>query len=107
MKNKIPPHEESAVAKNNPATINLIIEILPLLNFNPETKRYIAIIAKNNPNGSDLNQPKPPLIIIGNETAKNIAAKRPAVVPANTLTKAKITITDNEPKTTGNIIVKS
>ena len=23
MKNKIPPHEESAVAKNNPATINL------------------------------------------------------------------------------------
>ena len=38
---------------------------------------------------------------------KNNAAKSPAVVPPITLTKAKTTITVNEPKTTGNIIVKS
>ena len=36
-------------------------EIFPLLNFNPETNRYIAMNAKNNPNGSDLNQPINPL----------------------------------------------
>ena len=48
-----------------------------------------------------------PLIIIGAETEKNSAAKRPAVVPPITLTNAKITIAVKEPNTTGNIIVKS
>jgi len=42
-----------------------------------------------------------------NETEKNNAAKRPAVVPLNTLTSAKIMKTVNEPITAGNKIVKS
>ena len=107
MKNKIPPHEESAVAKNNPATINLIIEILPLLNFNPETKRYIAMNAKNNPNGSDLNQPSNPLVKIGAESEKINAANNPAVVPPKTRTNANTEIAVSEPTTIGNNIVKS
>jgi hypothetical protein len=45
--------------------------------------------------------------MIGAETEKKRAAKRPAVVPPITLTSAKITIAVKEPNTTGNIMVKS
>ena len=46
-------------------------------------------------------------MIIGNDTANNKEAKRPAAVPENNLTNAKITTTVNEPVTAGNNIVKS
>ena len=54
-----------------------------------------------------MNQPIGPRIKIGNEIENNKAENNPAVVPPMTLTKAKITIADKEPKTTGNNIVKS
>ena len=106
-KNKIPPHADNPNDKKNPAKISLIKEILPLLNFIPETKRYIAKNAKKSPNGSDLNQPINPLVIIGIETAKINAANSPAVVPPKTRTKAKTTMAVKEPNTMGNNIVKS
>jgi len=106
-KNKIPPHAEKPNAKNNPAVINFIKEILPLLNLNPETKRYIAINAKKSPKGSDLNQPIKPLVKIGIDIEKINAANNPAVVPAITRTKANTTIAVKEPTTSGNSIVKS
>ena len=107
MKNKIPPHADNPRDKKNAAATNFMKEIFPLLNFNPETKRYIAKNAKNNPKGSDLNQPINPLVNIGSETEKISAANNPAVVPPKTRTNAKITIAVNEPKTNGKSIVKS
>ena len=106
-KNKIPPHADNPNDKNNPAIINLIKDIFPLLNFIPETKRYIAMNAKNNPNGSDLNHPTNPLEKIGTEIEKINAANSPAVVPPRTRTKAKTTIAVREPITNGKSIVKS
>ena len=106
-KNRIPPHADNPNDKNNPAMINLIKDIFPLLNFIPETKRYIAMNANNNPNGSDLNQPINPLVNIGSEIEKINAANNPAVVPAKTRTKAKTTTAVKEPKTNGKSIVKS
>ena len=107
MKNKIPPHADSPRDRNNPAKTNLIKEIFPLLNFNPETKRYIAINAKNKPNGSDLNQPTNPLVKIGTDIEKMSAANNPAVVPPKTRTKAKTAIEVKEPSTKGKSIAKS
>ena len=86
--------------------INLIKDIFPLLNFIPETKRYIAMNAKNKPSGSDLNQPINPLEKIGTDTEKINAANNPAVVPPKTRTNAKTTIAVNEPITNGKSIVK-
>ena len=78
-KNKIPPHADSPRDKKNPAAINFIKEIFPLLNLNPETKRYIAINAKKSPKGSDLNQPINPRVNIGREIqAEMIANGRPS-----------------------------
>ena len=54
-----------------------------------------------------MNHPIGPRISIGNEIENNIAENKPAVVPPMTLTMAKRTIADKEPKTTGNSIVKS
>ena len=82
-------------------------EIFPLLNFNPETKRYIAKNAKKSPKGSDLNQPIRPLVKIGIDIEKINAANNPAVVPPKTRTNAKTTIAVKEPKTSGISIVKS
>ena len=77
------------------------------MNLNPETKRYIAINAKNNPKGSDLNQPINPLVNIGSEIEKINAANSPAVVPPRTRTKANTTIAVKEPITNGKSTVKS
>ena len=107
MKNKIPPQAEVAKAKNNPPRINFIAEIFPRLNLIPETKRYIAAKAKNNPNGSDLNQPIKPLEMIGAEIEKINAANSPAVVPPSTRTNANTRTAVNEPITKGNNTVKS
>ncbi len=82
-------------------------EIFPLLNFNPDTKRYIAKNAKKSPKGSDLNQPIKPLEKIGIDIEKINAANNPAVVPPKTRTNAKTTIAVKEPKTNGRSIVKS
>ncbi len=103
----MPPQAERPNAKNNPDAINLTKDIFPLLNFIPETKRYIARNAKNNPNGSDLNQPISPLIRIGTDTAKINEANRPAVVPPNTRTNANTTMEVKDPITKGNKTVKS
>ena len=82
-------------------------EIFPLLNFNPETKRYTAKNAKKSPKGSDLNQPIRPREKIGIDIEKINAANNPAVVPPNTRTKAKTIIAVNDPKTNGRNTVKS
>ena len=82
-------------------------EIFPLLNFNPETKRYIAKNAKKSPKGSDLNQPIRPLVKIGIDIEKINAANNHAVVPPKTRTNANTTIAVKEPKTNGKSIVKS
>ena len=107
MKNKIPPHADNPSDKKKPAMTNLIKDIFPLLNFIPETKRYIAKNAKNNPKGSDLNQPTNPLEKIGIEIEKINAANNPAVVPPKTRTNAKTTSAVKEPNTKGKSIVKS
>ena len=106
-KNKIPPHADNPSDKKNPAAINFISEIFPLLNLNPETKRYIAMNANNNPNGSDLNHPINPREKIGTEIEKINAANSPAVVPPRTRTKANTTIAVKEPITNGKSTVKS
>ena len=106
-KNKIPPHADNPSDKKNPAAINFISEIFPLLNFNPETKRYIAINAKKSPKGSDLNQPINPLEKIGIDTEKINAANKPAVVPPKTRTNANTAMAVNEPTTKGRSTVKS
>ena len=105
-KNRIPPHADNPNDKKHPAKISFRIEIFPLLFLIPETNRYAAKNAKNNPKGSDLNQPIRPLEKIGIEIENISAANRPDVVPPNTRTNAK-TMTDvNEPITNGNNIVK-
>ena len=48
-----------------------------------------------------------PLTMTGGDIAKKSEAKRPAVVPPITRTSANTIIAVNEPKTTGNIMVKS
>tara|TARA_B100002052_G_C15291431_1_gene336941 strand:- start:7 stop:258 length:252 start_codon:yes stop_codon:yes gene_type:complete len=73
----------------------------------PETKRYIAINAKNIPSGSDLNQPINPLVIIGTDIANINEAISPAVVPPRTRTKANTAIAVKDPTTIGKIITKS
>tara|TARA_Y100000590_G_scaffold243128_1_gene273296 strand:+ start:409 stop:720 length:312 start_codon:yes stop_codon:yes gene_type:complete len=103
----MPPHADNPSDKKNPAVISFIKEIFPLLNFNPETKRYIARNAKKSPRGSDLNQPIKPLVKIGSDIEKINAANNPAVVPPKTRTNAKTTIAVKEPKTNGKSIVKS
>ena len=82
-------------------------EIFPLLNFNPETKRYTAKNAKKSPKGSDLNQPIRPREKIGIDIEKINAANNPAVVPPKTRTNAKTTTAVKEPKTKGKRMVKS
>ena len=77
------------------------------MNFNPETKRYIAKNAKKSPKGSDLNQPIKPLEKIGIDMEKINAANNPAVVPPKTRTNANTTIAVKEPETNGKSIVKS
>jgi hypothetical protein len=54
-----------------------------------------------------LNQPKLPRCIIAGENAKSKAENNPAVVPLSVLTNAKTTIVVNDPRMTGNRIVKS
>ena len=107
MKDNLPPHDEIPNAKNIPAKTNLIAEIFPWLNFNPETKRYIAKKAKNSPSGSDLYHPIKPLEKIGTETENINAANNPAEVPPNTRTKANTSTPVNEPIIKGNNTVKS
>ena len=83
------------------------MDIFLFWEFIPLKSRYTAKRAKNNPKGSDLNHPIGLRIKIGNETENKSAENKPAVVPPITLTSAKMTIADNEPKITGNKIVKS
>ena len=106
MKKRIPPHADNPNAKNSPPIINLIKEIFPLFDFIPETKRYIAMNARNKPKGSDLNQPINPLEKIGTDIEKIKAANNPAVVPPSTRTNANTTTAVREPITNGNNIVK-
>ena len=103
----LPPQADNARDKNNPPKINFMKEILFLLYFNPETNRYNAINAKNNPNGSDLNQPINPLVKMGAEIEKNSAAINPALVPPITLTNANTATEVNEPIINGKSIVNS
>jgi len=106
-KNWIPPHDASPKPNTIPPVIILVKAIFLFSDLKPLRKKYNPNNPKNNPSGSDLNQPKVPRNITGKDTEKNKAAKRPAVVPPKTLTSAKIMTTVNEPTTTGNKIVKS
>ena len=107
IKNWLPPQAEMENVVKIPAPMSFANAIFLFLEFIPLKSKYMVKRLKNNPRGSDLNQPIGPRISIGNETENNIAENKPAVVPPMTLTKAKIIIADKEPKTTGNIIVKS
>ena len=107
IKNWVPPQAEMESVVKIPAPMSLVNATFLFWEFIPLNSKYIAKILKNNPRGSDLNHPIGPRINIGNETENNKAENNPAVVPPMTLTKAKRTIADKEPKTTGNIIVKS
>ena len=106
-KNNIPPHEDKPKVKKIPPKISLIKENFPLLTIMPETKRQIAINAKNKPSGSDLNQPIKPLVNIGTDTANIKEANKPAVVPPSTRTNAKTAIAVKEPIIIGKRITKS
>ncbi len=107
IKNWFPPHAEIESVVKIPAPMSFANAIFLFWEFIPLNSKYTAKKLKNNPRGSDLNHPTGPRISIGNETENNRAENKPAVVPPMTLTKAKRTIADKEPKTTGNIIVKS
>ena len=106
-KNWIPPHDASPKPNTMPPAITLAKAIFLFLDLRPLRKKYNPNNPKNNPSGSDLNQPKVPRNITGKDTEKNNDANRPAVVPPKTRTSAKIMTTVNEPTTTGNKIVKS
>ena len=106
IKNWFPPQAEIQSVVKIPAPNNFAIAIFLFWEFIPLKSKYTAKRLKNNPSGSDLNQPIEPRISIGNETENNRAESKPAVVPPMTLTKAKRTIADKEPKITGNNIVK-
>ena len=103
----IPPQADNANDKNNPAPASFKKEILPLSFFIPETKRQTAIKPRNNPSGSDLNQPTKPREKIGTDTANINDANKPAVVPPKTLTNAKTAIEVIAPMNVGNNMVKS
>lgn len=107
IKNWLPPQDEIENAVKIPAPKSLINAIFLLLDFIPLRRKYTAKRPKNNPKGSDLNQPIGLRIKIGIETENKSAENNPAVVPPIILTKAKITIADNEPTIAGNKIVKS
>ena len=107
IKNWLPPQAEIENTVKIPAPISFANAIFLFWEFIPLSSKYIVKRPKNNPRGSDLNQPIGPRISIGNEIENNIAENKPAVVPPMTLTKAKRTIADKEPKTAGNSIVKS
>ena len=106
-KNWFPPHAEIESAVKIPAPTSLDKDIFLFWEFIPLKSKYTAKRAKNNPKGSDLNHPIGLRIKIGKEIENKSAENRPAVVPPITLTSAKITIADNEPKIAGNKIVKS
>ncbi len=107
IKNWLPPQAEIENAVKIPAPMSFVNATFLFWEFIPLNSKYTVKRLKNNPRGSDLNQPIGPRISIGNEIENNIAENKPAVVPPMTLTKAKRTIADKEPKTTGNSIVKS
>ena len=104
IKNWLPPHEDNPRIENKPANEILTIEIF-LLSLIPERKKYTPKIPKSNPSGSDLNHPKPPLIIIGIEIENNREPIRPADVPPIVLINPKIMKDVNEPTTIGKTIV--
>ncbi len=107
IKNWLPPQAEIENTVKIPAPISFVNATFLFCEFIPLNSKYIVKRLKKSPNGSDLNHPIGPLISIGNEIENNIAENNPAVVPPMTLTKAKRTIADRDPKTTGNSIVKS
>ena len=106
-KNWIPPHAEIAIDNNIPPLINLKNDKLDFSFFIPLKNKYRDKIPKQSPRGSDLNQPKVPLKIMGNETENKSDDNIPALVPAIILTKRKTKNVVTEPKITGMIIVKS
>lgn len=106
-KNVLPPHAEIANAKEIPLKIirkNLKFDFSLLI---PLKNKYVARKPKNNPRGSDLNQPKEPRKIIGSEIENKREDSNAVVFPENVLTKRKIKNVEDEPITTGKIIVKS
>lgn len=72
--------------------------------FSPDRNMQVAKSPKNKPNGSDLNHPKLPLIITGNDMENRSDAINPAEVELKDLTNAKIIMDVEEPITTGNNI---
>ena len=106
-KNWLPPQAEIENVVIIPAPMSFTKATFLFWEFIPLNNKQIVKRPKNIPRGSDLNQPIGPRINIGNEIENNSAENKPAVVPPITLTKAKITIADKEPKITGNSIVKS
>ena len=107
IKNWFPPQAEIENVVKIPAPKSLKNATFLFWEFMPLRSKYTAKRPKNNPRGSDLNQPIGPRNSIGSEIENSKAENKPVVVPPITLTKAKRTIEDKEPKTTGNIIVKS
>ena len=107
IKNWFPPQAERENAVKIPAPMSFANATFLFLEFIPLKNKYTVKRLKNNPRGSDLNHPIGPRISIGNEIENNRAENKPAVVPPMTLTKAKRTIADKEPKTAGNSMVKS
>lgn len=106
-KNWLPPQAEIENAVKIPAPMSFANATFLFWEFNPLKSKYIVKKPKNNPRGSDLNHPIGLRIKIGIEIENKRAENNPAVVPPMTLTRAKITIADNEPITAGNKIVKS
>jgi len=107
IKNWLPPQAEIENVVKIPAPMSFANATFLFWEFIPLNSKYTVKRLKNNPRGSDLNHPIGPRISIDNEIENNRAENNPAVVPPMTLTKAKITIADKEPKTAGNSIVKS
>ncbi len=107
IKNWFPPQADIENVVKIPAPMSFANATFLFWEFIPLNSKYTVKRLTNNPKGSDLNHPIGPRISIGKETENNRAENKPAVVPPMTLTKAKRTIADKDPKTTGNSIVKS
>jgi len=70
IKNWFPPQAEIENAVKIPAPSNFAIAIFLFWEFIPLKSKYTVKRLKNNPRGSDLNQPIGPRISIGNESEK-------------------------------------
>ena len=104
ISNWFPPQEDKEKVRKSPLKAIKKIEFFFLCEIMPFDNNVRKIKLRNNPSGSDLNQPIDPLTKIGIEIENSKDESKPAVVPEIVLTKKNMTTDVREPKITGKTI---